>query len=162
MKRITLWITLGVVVVLAGFVVVRASARGRSGWCGHRWHHPGPGSFLARQLKLSADQRTQIQTLWQAERPTVSARVHELLAENKEMDALIVEGNPDQSKVEAVANRQASTIAALLMEKEKMQSKIYSTVLNPEQRAKADELRKRLESRIDRAADRLGTQPAEK
>lgn len=162
MKRITLWITLGVVLVLTGVVIVRAEARGRGGWCGHRWHHPGPGSYLAHELKLSDAQRDQIRTLWQAERPTISARVHELLAENREMNALATQENPDQSKVEAVANRQATTIAALLVEKEKMQSKIYTAVLNPEQRAKAEELQKKWESRLDRAADRLGTQPAEK
>lgn len=155
MKRITLWITLGVVIVLAGAVIVRAEARGRSGWCGHGWHRPGPGMFLAHELKLSDEQRAQIMTLWQAERPTISVRVHELIAENKEMDVLAVEENPDQSKVEAVASRQAATIAALLVEKEKLQSKIYGTVLNSEQRVKADQLRKRWESRMDRVADRL-------
>ncbi|GGA63192.1 hypothetical protein GCM10011507_13530 [Edaphobacter acidisoli] len=159
MKRFTLWATVAVVVGLMAFVIVRADARGRSGWCGHGWHRPGPGNYVAHALNLSDAQRTQIKTIWQAERPTVSARVQELLAENKEMNALAAEENPDQSKVEAVANRQASTIAALLMEKEKMQSKIYGTVLNPDQRVKADELEKRWESRLDRVANHLATQP---
>ena len=103
-----------------------------------------------------------MQTLWQAERPIISADIHEFLAENKEMNAITLRGNPDQDKVEKIADREAATIAALLVEKERLQSKVYETVLNPEQRAKADELQKMLESRMDHAADRLGRQPAEK
>ena len=162
MKRITLGATVAVGLVLMAVVIVRADTRGRHGWCGHRWHRPGPVSYLAHELKLSDAQRAQIQTIWQAERPVISANIHEFLAENKEMDAITVQENPDQGKVQEIADREATTIAALLLEKEHLQSKVYSTVLNPEQRAKADVLRKRLESRLDHAADRLGTQPPEK
>lgn len=162
MKRITILSIVAVALVLVALVVLRADARGRRGWCGHSWHRPGPASFLAHELKLNQAQKAQIQTLWQAERPVISADVHELLAENKEMNAIAAQGTPDQSKVKEITNREATTIAALLAEKERLQSKIYSTVLNPEQRTKADELQKRLESHLDRAADRLGTQPAGK
>lgn len=162
MKRIAAGATLAVALVLMAFVIVRADARERSGWRGHRWHHSGPGSYLAHELKLNDAQRSQIRTIWQGERPIISAHVHELLAENREMNALAVQENPDQGKVQEIANRQASTIAALLMEKEKMQAKIYSTVLDTAQRAKADEMQKRWESRLDRAAGRLETRPAEK
>jgi Spy/CpxP family protein refolding chaperone len=162
MKRITIWATVAVALILVAVVVVRADARGRHGWCGHRWHHAGPASYLGHELKLSDAQRGQMQTLWQAERPVISADIHEFLAENKDMNAMAAQGNPDQAKVQEIANREAGTVAALLVEKERLQSKIYSTVLNPEQRAKADELQKRLASHLDHAADRLGTQPAEK
>jgi Spy/CpxP family protein refolding chaperone len=162
MKRITIWSTVAVVLALTVFVIVRADARGRHGWCGRGWHHPGPLSYLAHDLKLSDAQRTQIGTLWQTARPSIAADIHQFLAENKEMNALTAQENPDQSKVEEIANRQAATIAALLVEKEHLQSKVYRTVLNPEQRAKADELQSKLESRLDRAADRMAAQPAEK
>jgi Spy/CpxP family protein refolding chaperone len=162
MKRITLWSTVALVLVLLALVIVRAEARGRRGWSGHGWCHPGPMSFLAHDLKLSDAQRAQIRTLWQTERPNLSAYLHELLAENKQMDAVAVQGNPDQGKVREIADREATTIAALLVEKEQLQSKIYLTVLNPEQRAKVDELQKKWESRLDHAVNRLGTQPAEK
>jgi Spy/CpxP family protein refolding chaperone len=162
MKRITIWATVVVALILVAVVVVRADVRGRQGWCGHHWHHPGPASYLAHELKLSDAQRGQIQTLWQGERPVISADIREFLAENKEMNAMAAQGNPDQAKVQQIANREAGTIAALLVEKERLQSKVYSTVLNPDQRAKADELQKRLESRLNHAADRLGAQPTEK
>lgn len=162
MKRITIWCTVVVVLGLMAFIIVRAEARGRRGWCGHGWHRPGPLGYLAHDLKLSDAQRAQIRTLWQTERPTLSANIHEFLVENKEMNALAAQQNPDQSKVDEIAHRQATTIAALLVEKEQLQSKIYTTVLNPEQRARADELQKKWQSRLDDAADRLGTQPREK
>jgi Spy/CpxP family protein refolding chaperone len=78
------------------------------------------------------------------------------------MNAIAVQGNPDQSKVQEIANREAATIAKLLVEKMRLQSNIYSTVLTPEQCAKADELQKKWESRLDRVADHFSTQPAQK
>lgn len=101
-----------------------------------------------------------IQALWQAERPTISANLHEVLAENKEMNAIATQGNPEQ--VQATADREAATIAKLLLEKVSLQSTIYSTVLIPEQRVKADELQKKWEARLDRVADHFAAQPAEK
>jgi Spy/CpxP family protein refolding chaperone len=162
MKRITIWATVALVLVLVAVVIVRAEGRGRHGWCGHGWHRAGPASYLAHELKLSDAQRAQVRTLWQAERPILSADLHQLLAENKEMNAIVAQGNRGPGEVQEIANREGTMIAALLVEKERMQSKIYSTVLNSEQRAKADELQKKLESHLDRAADHLGTQPAGK
>ncbi|HEY6445865.1 MAG TPA: periplasmic heavy metal sensor [Acidobacteriaceae bacterium] len=162
MKRTTIWVAATVVLLLTAFVLVRAETRGRHGWCGHRWHHPGPASYLAHELKLNDAQRAQIQTLWQAERPALSAHLHELLAENKEMNAITVQENPDPGTVQQIAEREAATVAVMLVEKERLQAKVFQTVLHPDQRAKAEELEKKLESRLDHAADRLGTQPAQK
>jgi Spy/CpxP family protein refolding chaperone len=162
MKRIVLWTTAAAVLILMAVVILRADARRGAGWCGHGWHHPGPVSFMTHELKLNQTQEAKIQTLWQAERPTISADLHEFLAENKEMNAIAVQGNPDQSKVQEIADREAATIGKLLVEKMRLQSKIYSTVLTPEQRAKADELQKKWESRLDRVADHFATQPAQK
>lgn len=58
------------------------------------------------------------------------------------MDALIANPNPDQNDMQKIAEREARTIASLLMERTRLQAKIESNALNPEQRARADELRK--------------------
>lgn len=158
MKRIAIWASVAVVLVVMAAVIVRAEARGRHGWCSRGWHSAGPASYLAHELKLSDAQRAQIRALWRAERPIVSADLHQFLAENKEMNAIAAQANPDPGRVQEIANREGATVAALLVEKERMQSKVYTTVLTPEQRAKVDELLKDLESRLDRGADRLGTQ----
>lgn len=160
MKRIAIWATAAVVLVLIAVVLVRAGARRGSGWCGHRWHHSGLVSHFAHDLNLNPAQKAKIRTLWEAERPTISADLHEFLAENKEMNAIAVQETSDQSKIQEIADREATTIAKLLMEKARVQSKVYSTVLTAEQRVKANELQTKWESRLDRAADRIGTQPA--
>src|SRR6185437_12624827 len=126
MKRIGIWATAAVVLVLIGVVVVRAGARRGGGWCGHRWHHPGLVSHFAHDLNLNRAQKAKIQTLWEAERPTISSGLHEFLAESKEMNAIAVQENSDQSKVQEITDREASTIAKLLVEKVRLQSKIYS------------------------------------
>jgi Spy/CpxP family protein refolding chaperone len=157
MKRIVIWSTAVVVLVLIAGVVVRAGARRGGGWCGHRWHRPGLVSHFAHALNLDRAQKAKIQTIWEAERPTISADLHEFLAEDKEMNAIAVQGNSDPSKVQEIADREATTIAKLLVDKMRVQSKIYSTVLTAEQRAKADELQSKWESRLERVADRVGT-----
>ena len=139
-----------------------ADPRKSGGWCGHGWRNLVPVSVMAHELKLNKTQVEEIRTLWLAQRPTISADLHEFLAENKEMNAIAVQEDPDQSKVQEIGDREAATIAKLLVEKMRLQSKIDSTILTPEQRAKADELQKRWESRLDGVADRLQAQPTEK
>jgi Spy/CpxP family protein refolding chaperone len=109
-------------------------------------------------LNLSDAQKSQIETLWKVERPAVATLVRDVASEAKEMDSATTQGNLDESKAQAIAARQGETIAKLLVEKERFKSKVYFTVLNSEQRSKADELQKKWESRLDQAADRFGTQ----
>ncbi|MFZ0305225.1 MAG: periplasmic heavy metal sensor [Terracidiphilus sp.] len=159
MKRITILSTAAIFLLLTAFVVVQAESRGGHRWCGH---HFGPAGYLVHELKLSDAQKAQIQTLWQAERPVLAVHIHDLLAENKEMSTIAATSIPDQSEVQKIANREANTIAAMLMEKARLQSKIYSTVLNSDQRAKADELQNKWESRLNRLAGHLESQPIQK
>ena len=162
MKRTTIVSIVAVALVLATVVVVRAEIRERHGWCQHGWAHPGPLSYVAHELKLSDSQRAQIQTLWNAERPTLSAHIRELLAEHKEMTAIAANNSPDPAEVQRITDHEATTIATLMMEKEARRSKIYRTGLTPEQRIKADELQKQWESRLQSFADRLGAEPTAK
>jgi Spy/CpxP family protein refolding chaperone len=50
----------------------------------------------------------------------------------------------DEVKVRAIADKQAAILAQLLVERQRLISKIYNDVLTPEQRTKADELRKHM------------------
>lgn len=158
MKRITMISTLTSVLLLTAFAVVRADTRGRHGWCNHLRHQRGPAGFLAHKMNLSDAQKTQIQGIWRAEQPIFSGQIRDLLEENKEMNAISARDNPDPAEVQKLANREASTIASLLMEKARLQSKVYSTVLTSNQRTKADELQKNWESQLDRFADRFAIQ----
>jgi hypothetical protein len=86
--------------------------------------------------------------MWQTERPAMLSLVHEFAAESKEMDQATANGNVDDSKVQEIAARQGTTVARFLVEKEHFKAKIYSTVLNPGQRTKADELQSRWHDRL--------------
>ncbi len=154
MKRAMMWSIVGLALVVA-IAIAGADGLGRRGWRAHRWGHFGPAGYLAHQLNLSDAQKERIKTIWQVERPTVARLVREVAAEVGEMDAATALGKSDEGKVEEIAARQGASIAKLLIEKERLRSKIYTSVLNPEQRTKADELQRRWNGRLERIADRL-------
>src|ERR1700728_3111010 len=153
MKRMLIWsiagLALGAVIVVAG-----ADGPKWSGWHGHRWDHFGPAGYLAHELNLSDAQMEQIRTIWLAEKPTVAHLLREVVAEGEEMDAATAQGSRDNPKVEEIAARQGASIAQLLLEKEGLESKIYTSVLNTEQRTKADEIQRRWHARLGQIADR--------
>jgi Spy/CpxP family protein refolding chaperone len=107
-------------------------------------------------LNLSDEQKAQIKSIWGAERPAIASLVREFSVENKEMDAATAQGSLDEAKVQEIADRQGATVAKILVEREQLRSKIYSTVLTPEQRTKADALQAQWHSRLDQIADKLG------
>ena len=155
MKRIIILSIVTLLLVGLGIVVARADGSQQYGWGGRGWGHHGPLGYVAHELNLSDTQRSQIKSMWQAERPAVASLVQELASEGKEMDSATAQGNLDESKVQAIAARQGETIAKLLIEKERFTSKVYTGVLNPEQRTKADEIQKVWQSRMDRVAERI-------
>jgi Spy/CpxP family protein refolding chaperone len=104
---------------------------------------------VGHELDLSDGQRQQIKSMWLAEKPTVSGLVQEFAAESREMDGATAKGNVDESKVEEIAARQGTTLSKLLVEKEHFTAKVYATVLNTEQRVKADKLRSRWPERLE-------------
>jgi Spy/CpxP family protein refolding chaperone len=156
-KRFMIWSSVALLLVAISIIVVRADGPRRHGWGGRGWSHHGPFGYVAHELNLSDAQKSKIKSMWEAERPTVASLLQELASENKEMDSVTAQGSLDDSKVQAIAARQGETIAKLLVEKERLKSKVYTTVLNPEQRTKADELQKRWHSRLDHVAARLGS-----
>jgi Spy/CpxP family protein refolding chaperone len=156
MKRIAIWSSVVLLLVSTVIIVSRADGAGRHGRGRRGWSHYGPLGYVAHELNLSDAQKSQIKSMWEAERPTVKPLVQELISESKEMVSVTAQGSFDDGKVQAIATRQGETIARLLVEKERFKSKIYTTVLNPEQRTKADELQKKWHSRLDHVAARIG------
>jgi Spy/CpxP family protein refolding chaperone len=150
MKQFLIYASTALLLIVAGIAIARADG---PRW--HRWHHHGPFGYIAHELKLKDAQKSQIKAIWQSERPTLSSLVREFAVEGKEMDTATAQGNLDESKVQEIASRQGATIAKLLVEKERLRAKIYTTVLSPEQRTKADELQRRWHSRLDRIAARI-------
>lgn len=155
MKRFVIWSSVALLLVGVGIIVARADGPGRHGWGSPGWAHVGPLGYVAHELKLSEAQKTQIKSMWEAERPTVASLIQELASEGKDMDSATAQGSLDDSKMQAIAAHQGETIAKLLVEKERFKSRVYTTVLNPEQRTKADELQKTWHSHLDRVASRM-------
>jgi Spy/CpxP family protein refolding chaperone len=153
MKRITIWSIGVLLVVVVGVVIAAADVHGRYGCDGHRWGHFGPMGYVARELKLNDGQKNQIHAMWETERPVIFGMVHEFAAQSKEMDEANAKGNLDENKVQEIATRQGDTVAKLLVEKEHFKQRIYSTVLTPEQRTKADELQSHWHERIDHMSE---------
>jgi Spy/CpxP family protein refolding chaperone len=73
-----------VVVLIVGVGIAAARASYPQGY---GWHAHGPLGLIANQLKLNADQKTQIQSIWQAESPTVASLIREFAAEQKQMNS---------------------------------------------------------------------------
>ena len=150
MKRIAIWSCVAVFLGVTCVAVARVNVRGRHGCSGHRWGHFGAMGYVAHALNLSDAQQQQIRSLWQAERPAVSGLIQEFAAENREMDQATANGNFDESRVQEIAARQGTTVSKLLVEKEHFTAKVYTSVLTPEQRTKADKMQSRWHDRLDR------------
>src|SRR6185437_3711830 len=158
MARKTIWITIGCALLVAGITVAWTQTQRWAGPHGHFWFHHGPMGFVARELDLTDNQKSQIKTIWEGERPNVSELVHKLASEQKELNALTLQnGTADDAKLQDITTREGATLAKLLAEKEKVRGKVYAQVLTPAQRTKADDLLKRLSSHLDRLADRIGS-----
>ena len=155
MRRIV-WTTLGAALIAVGITAAWTQTRTWRGDHAPIWFHHGPMGYVAHELDLSDSQKSQIKTIWEGERPNISELVREFASEQKEMDALTSQDSaPDEGSIQDITTRQGATLAKLLAVKEKIMGKIYSQVLNPAQRTKADELLKRWSSRLEHAADRI-------
>ena len=112
--------------------------------------------YLSHQLDLNQAQRKQIGSIWDAEKPAITSLVAEFANEDKQMDQATAGGAADESKMDEIAAREGSTVSKLLVERARLESKIYGTVLTPEQRTKADKLKERWHDHLARMANHEG------
>ena len=164
-KKIAVWSGIATIVVIAGIAIARAEVR--QGWCGHGFAHrgwahrgwahrgwggPGPLAmgYLSHELDLNQAQRKQISSIWDAEKPAITSLVTELAREDKQMDQATAGGAADDSKMQEIAAREGATVSKLLVERARLESKIYGTVLTPAQRTKADQLKERWHDHLAR------------
>lgn len=152
MKRIAIWSCAAVLLAVAGVAIAGANGRGWNGCFGHREIRFGAVGYVVHLLNLNREQRQQIRSMWQTERPAVSRLLQEFAAESKQMDQATAKGNLDEDNVQEIAAQQGATVAKLLVEKERFKAKIYASVLSPEQRAKADTLQSRWQERLSHLA----------
>lgn len=156
MKRKIILTSIGAVLLVAGITVAWTQTQPWRAGHGPMWFHRGPMGYIAHQLDLSDTQKSQIKSIWEGERPNVAELIHEFASEEKEMDSLTSQRAPDEGRIQDVGTREGATLAKLIVEKEKLTSRIYSQVLDPAQQKKADEIRRRWGSRLDKVANRIG------
>jgi periplasmic protein CpxP/Spy len=116
------------------------------------FQHPGGGmqhgfgpemlDHIARELNLTEAQKTQVKALFEAGRNTMEP-IHQKMDDvHKQLELATENGQFDEAQVRTLASQQAQLMADMIVEHERMKSKIFS-LLTPEQRTKATEMLKR-------------------
>ena len=156
MKRY-LYITGAVLLITAGVIGIARADHfpTRYGWCMRGGPGGFPLAFLARKLDLTDAQRAQVKMIWAAGRPTVIPLLRQLVNQCGSLSSATTDGTFDEAKARAIADQQAATLSQLLVERQRMISKIYNEVLTPEQRIKADQLREHMNGRAEGFLDRM-------
>ncbi len=143
-------------IVLCGTAMLYAQQAEASGsaaeWGGH---HHGRMAFMARELNLTDQQKTQIKTIMQSNRATMTPVLTQLAQNRKAMLTLTAGGAFDQAKVQTLATQQAQLMSQLMVQKAAVRSQIYNTVLTADQKAKADQMRTQQLARIDQHLQKL-------
>jgi Spy/CpxP family protein refolding chaperone len=110
---------------------------------GHHHHH-----HLWKKLDLTDAQKKEMFSIRLDEKAKMKPLIQKLKAGREQLRNL-PKGQFDEAKVRAIAKEQADTITDLIVEKQRMRSKMYA-VLTPEQRAKAEQLREQWKARHDK------------
>lgn len=116
-------------------------------WAGHK--HGGHMGYMAKASNLTDAQKTQVKSIVQANRAT-TLPLRQQLAQNRVAMLTATSGGAfDQAKLTTLANQQAQLMAQMTVQRESIQHEIYTTVLTPEQRATADQMRQKQITRIN-------------
>jgi protein CpxP len=153
------YIAVAVAAILAiGVGVVAAQAHSNEGGFGHDHMFGRHMGWIARQLDLTDAQKAQIKSTIQAEKPTLTPLLQQLVTQRQQMLAATANGAFDQAKVQALANQQAQTMAQLIVERQKIISSVYQNVLTPEQRTKADALRQKMSEHMTQRLQKFNSE----
>jgi protein CpxP len=106
---------------------------------GHHGHH-----HLWKKLNLTDAQKKEMFSIRLEERATMKPLAQKLKAGRDQFRAL-PKGQFDEAKVRAIAKGQADIITELIVEKQRMKSRMYA-VLTPEQRAKVEQMHEKWKS----------------
>ena len=105
-------------------------------------------SRITRHLDLTDAQQTQVKSILEAERSKVAPLLAEAAKNRQQLHESTVSGKFDEAQVRSLAARQAQTMTEMIVEKERVKTRIYNEVLTAEQRTKADQLLERMNARF--------------
>lgn len=154
MKRTFIWSCIGFGILVAGAGVIWAEAHSWHGFCRHHRMF-GPAAYFSRQLGLDASQQSKIKAIWQTERPQAASALREIAVGERNLRAMRNSAGHDDSRIQEITTRETAAITKLLLIKEQVETEIYSSVLTPEQRQKADKLQQQCADKLDSFAARL-------
>ncbi len=146
-------LALAIAVISAAIVWAQAPA-GRGAW---RRGIGFPGftalDRIGRQLNLTADQKRQIRDIVKARKNDILALVDQGFAARKALRHAVAGGNSDE--IAAAVNQQAAVQLKRVELRAQIRSKIFSDVLTPDQRSKANDLLSQADQRADRRRQRI-------
>lgn len=152
MKKYLLGIIGGLLLIAAIVAIAKPRVPGDWDWemrhHQYGWHRTTIFAHLARELDLNDSQKSQIRSIWAGEKPNVLSLVQTLASSHREMEAATRNGSFDEAKVREITDREGQTVARLLEEKERLESKVYNDVLTPDQRTKVDRMQARFDERL--------------
>jgi Spy/CpxP family protein refolding chaperone len=141
----------------AGFPVARAADEAATAGAAapapaspkDQWHRHGRGPWhMYSKLGLTADQKTAIKSIMNAERPEMEA-LHQQMQANR---LKLLQTNPGESNYASVVAEVAQSNAALMTQhatqNAAVQTKIYTTVLTAEQKAQLATLQQEWAAKI--------------
>lgn len=152
MKKKVLFGILAALVLSAGAIfVVAQKGMNRGGGPGF-----GPGGghggrhmagMMLRGLDLTDEQKAKVKEIMDASRASVEPLVNQMKESRGKLQGLGADGKFDQAAVEALANDQGTTMAKLIVERERAKAQVFA-LLTDEQKAKAAELRQKHQERM--------------
>ena len=104
--------------------------------------HGGPGGWIMRilsHLDLTQAQETEIKGILAEQRTRIHPLITQLKNNREELRSISKDGEFNEAQVRAIATKQSTVLAELIVAKQQVKSKIYA-VLTPEQRTQAEKM----------------------
>ncbi|HEX6822395.1 MAG TPA: Spy/CpxP family protein refolding chaperone [Candidatus Sulfotelmatobacter sp.] len=115
--------------------------------------------FLAKQLNLTDDQKSQMKAIWQKEKPAMKP----LFQQQRVIDQQLrqyVEGSFDQDKVQALANQKAQIQAQMTIAETRIHNQMYQ-LLTPDQQSQLKQMEAKHEARMQKHMNQQPPTPPE-
>jgi Spy/CpxP family protein refolding chaperone len=119
----------------------------------------GHMGFMAKQLNLTDDQKTQMKAVWQKESPNVKP----LFQQQRQIDQQLrqyVEGPFDEARVQALAAQKAQIQAQMTVAETRIHNQMYQ-LLTPDQQAQLKQIEAKHEARMQNHMNQQPTAPPE-
>ncbi len=149
---------LALIVAVASAAAVWAQTTGAGAGRRGRFHVGRALGHISRQLNLTDQQKEQIKGILRSHKADIKAAVDQRFAARKALRQAVASG--DTSQISAAASQLSAAQVKAAQLRAQIRSAIFSSVLQPDQRAKAEQLAAQFEQkarerqqRIDRRID---------